>query len=208
MVIPQTTTKFTNRSVAQFKEIARVCAEIANLVPGNSALFFPSYILRDEINQYFTSLCTKTTFLEMPRMNKKEKHEFLERFKSYKDSGAVLLGVASGSFGEGVDLPGDFLKAVVVVGLPLQPPDLETKELIKYYDTKFKKGWDYGYILPAITKALQNAGRCIRDETDRGIMIFLDERYAWNSYLKCFPIDWDVKITRMYKELIKRFFSI
>jgi len=207
LIIPSTTTKFTHRNANQFKQIAHICADITNLVPGNSALFFPSYSLRDEINTYFSKKCKKTTFLEMPRMNKKEKHEFLEQFKQYKDIGAVLMGVASGSFGEGIDLPGDFLKAVVVVGLPLHPPDLETKELINYYDNKFGKGWDYGYILPAITKALQNAGRCIRDETDRGIMIFLDERYTWKNYFKCFPIDWDVKITNMYNKRIQEFFS-
>lgn len=208
MIVPETTTKFTSRSSSQFKDIARICAEITNLIPGNCALFFPSYSLLNEINTYFSPLCKKTTFLEISHMTKKEKHDFLENYKKYKDTGAVLMGVTSGSFGEGIDLPGDFLKSVVVVGLPLQPPDLETKELIRYYDEKFQKGWEYGYILPAVTKALQNAGRCIRDETDRGVMIFLDERYAWNNYFKCFPLDWDVKITKMYKERIKEFFDI
>lgn len=208
LIIPETTTKFTQRNSEQFKKIAQKCADIVNIVPGNSAVFFPSYFLRDEINTYFSSLCKKTTFLEMPRMTKKEKHEFLENFKDCKKAGAILLGVTSGSFGEGVDLPGDFLKAVIVVGLPLQPPDLETKELINYYDKKFQKGWEYGYTLPAITKALQNAGRCIRDETDRGVMIFLDERYVWKNYFKCFPVDWNVKITKMYKERVKEFFEI
>ena len=139
--------------------------------------------------------------------NKLFKQQFLKKFKSYKKQGAVLLGTTSGSFGEGIDLPGDFLKAVIVVGLPLQPPDLETKELIKYYDKKFQKGWDYGYILPAITKALQNAGRCIRSEKDKGIIIFLDERYSWPTYKKCFPIDWNLEITLEYEQKIKDFFK-
>ena len=131
----------------------------------------------------------------------------LERFKSYKDEGAALLGAATGSFGEGIDLMGDYLKAVIVVGLPLEKPNLETGALIDYYDRKFGKGWDYGYVLPAITRTLQNAGRCIRSETDKGVIIFLDERYAWPRYYKCFPKEMDVSISQHYPEKIRQFFS-
>ncbi|MFC1698214.1 ATP-dependent DNA helicase, partial [Nanoarchaeota archaeon] len=179
MVIPDTTTKYSQRSEDQFKRIAEITAEIANSTPGNSAIFFPSYYLRDQINKYFNPLCKKSTFTENGDMTKRDKEEMLESFKKYEKIGAVLLGCSSGNFAEGIDLPGDLLKCVVVVGLPLQSPDLETKRLIEYYDQKFKKGWDYGYLLPAFTKSLQSAGRCIRSETDKGAIIFLDERYKW-----------------------------
>jgi DNA excision repair protein ERCC-2 len=104
-------------------------------------------------------------------------------------------------------LPGDYLKCVVIVGLPLQKPDLETQALIKYYDDKFKKGWDYGYLLPAFNKALQSAGRCIRTETDKGVIVFIDERYAWTNYFRCFPANWDIKITLLFDRLIEEFFK-
>ncbi|HHI04292.1 MAG TPA: ATP-dependent DNA helicase, partial [Candidatus Woesearchaeota archaeon] len=148
LIIPETSTKYSLRNEKQFRRIAKICADIVNEVPGNSALFFPSYYLRDAVNHFFTKLCRKTTFLENPNLNKEEKKELLEKFKSYKDSGAVLLCVASGSFGEGIDLPG-VLKCVVVIGIPLQKPDLEARALIDYYDKKFGKGWDYGYMFPA-----------------------------------------------------------
>jgi len=104
-------------------------------------------------------------------------------------------------------LPGDLLKGVIVVGLPLEKPSLEIKELIDYYDEEFGKGWDYAYIYPAIIKCLQNAGRCIRSETDKGVTIFLDERFAWQNYYRCFPPDMEVKITKMYGEKVKGFFK-
>ena len=131
----------------------------------------------------------------------------MEKFKQYKNSGALLLAAASGNFGEGIDLMGDLLKAVIVVGIPLQKPDLETQELIKYYDKRFGRGWDYGYIFPAIITTLQNAGRCIRSEDDRGVIIFLDERYTWQSYLKCFPKDKHFQITQEPLKLINEFFK-
>ena len=208
LIIPKTSTKYTMRSDRQYQEIAQVCADIVNIVPGNSAIFFPSYNLRNSISNHFDRLCRKTIFSEDPRMNKPERIELLEKFKGYNDVGAVLMGVSSGSFGEGIDLPGDLLKAVIVVGLPLRRPDLETKSLIEYYDKKFNKGWDYGYLIPAMTKCIQNAGRCIRSETDRGIIVFLDRRFTWRNYHRLFPEDWDLKINLNYKQLISDFFSI
>jgi len=206
LVVPKTTTKFSQRSDAQFKSIAEQCARIANAVPGCVAMFFPSYQIRDTVNRDFGSLCNKTLFLEQPNMTKEQKQDFLQRFTQYKNSGAVLLGVAAGSFGEGIDLPG-ILKAVIVIGLPLDRPDLETQQLIEYYDKKLGKGWDYGYTMPALTKCMQNAGRCIRSETDRGVIVFLDERYAWPRYFTCFPSDWKLKISADPLPEISRFFT-
>ncbi len=206
LVVPRTTTKFSQRSDAQFKNIAEHCAKIANALPGCSAFFFPSYQIRDLVNRDFGNLCHKTLFLEQPNMTKEQKQDFIERFKKYKDSGAVLLAVAAGSFGEGIDLPG-ILKGVCVVGLPLDRPDLETQQLIEYYDKKFGKGWDYGYTMPALTKCMQNAGRCIRSETDRGVIMFLDERYAWPRYFTCFPSDWKLKIAVDPLPEIQKFFA-
>jgi len=207
MVVPRTTTKFTARSEEQFKAIAGHINKIVQKIPGNVAVFFPSYGLRDNVYKYMQTECPRTMFLENPALTKTEREDLLERFKSYKDSGAVLLGASAGSFGEGIDLPGDLLKGVIVVGLPLGRPDMETQQLIKYYGDKFGQGWEYGYIMPAFRKTLQNAGRCIRSQTDRGVIVFLDERYAWPRYLKCFPEDWEVEVTDQYTEQIEDFFK-
>ncbi|MBI2549378.1 ATP-dependent DNA helicase [Candidatus Woesearchaeota archaeon] len=207
VIIPHTTTKFSERNESQYKEIATICAHIANTVPGNSAFFFPSYFLRDKVAVHFHQQSIKTTLVEVSQVTKQQKQDLLERFKQYHKTGAVLLAVVSGSFAEGIDLPGDFLKTVVIVGLPLNQPDLEAKELIKYYDLKFGLGWDYGYVLPAMIKSFQSAGRCIRSETDRGMIFFLDVRYQWPQYFKTFPKDWEVAISKEYISLINHFFQ-
>ena len=207
LIVPRTTTKFSMRSEEQYKNIANICAEMIDEIPGNSAVFFPSYAVKAEVAKYLETITKKSVFQEQQGMTKEEKLQLLEAFKQYKDKGAVLLGVASGSFGEGIDLPGDLLKGVIIVGLPLGRPDLETQATINYYDRKFGKGWDYGYVLPAFTKTLQNAGRCIRTETDRGVIIFLDERYSWPIYIRCFPEEWDLKISVAPAQEISNFFD-
>ena len=206
MVIPETTTKYSDRNTEQFKRIAEICVSITNEIPGNCAIFFPSYYLRDEIYNNFMN-CKKTIFMEEKKLSKEEKNDLLERFKQYKDSGAILLGAVGGSFAEGIDLPGDFLKCVIVVGVPLGMPNLETKYLIDYYDNKFSKGWDYGYSMPAMTKCIQGAGRCIRSETDKGVMVFLDKRFSWSNYYKMFPKDWDLKVSMLYMDRVKEFYG-
>lgn len=204
LIIPKTTTKYESRSPEQYKEIARIIADIIKDVKGSVAVYFPSYYLIDEITKHIVS--KKTSFSERPEMTKQEKQEFLDAFVKYKDSGAILFAVISGSFSEGIDLPG-VLKMVIIVGLPLQKPDLETKSLIDYYDKKFSKGWDYGYLFPAFTKAIQAAGRCIRNETDKGVIIFLDERYSWSNYMRCFPEHWQLKVSLLYTDMIKKFYE-
>lgn len=209
LVVPITTTKFTQRSDDQFKNIAEICANITNTVPGNTAIFFPSYAIRDKVAYHFTMKSTKSQIQEEPGMTKQDKLGILDKLEEYKSgAGMVLLGVSSGSFGEGVDFPGDLLKGVIVVGLPLRSPDLETKQLIDYFDLKFGKGWNYGYVFPAFNKTLQNAGRCIRSATDKGVVVFLDERYAWPRYFNCFPNDQDIKVTKEYLEEISSFFDV
>ncbi len=202
MIVPLTTTKFTARNDMQFRNISSLCSRIIENIPGNCAIFFPSYDIKEKVSNYLSTATGKTVFPEVQRMSKQEKAEFLEKFKRYDN--AVLLAVASGSFGEGIDLPG-VLKCVIIVGLPLKQPDLETKKTMEYYQEMFGKGWDYGYIFPAINRALQAAGRCIRSEKDKGIIVFLDERYNWPNYRRCFPDHYVV--TRNFEDKVKGFWK-
>lgn len=204
IIIPETTTKYSLRGEAMYQRIGEKCSEISSLVPGNIAFFFPSYQLRDLIGNYLT--VQKKLFWEKPDWSKEEKEIFLAEFKATSKNGGILLGVSGGSFAEGIDYPGDLLNGVVVVGLPLARPDLHTQEIIKYYDKKFGQGWDYGYIYPAINKCLQSSGRCIRSETDRGAVIFLDERFAWQRYFMCFPKE-GLIVSKEYGKMLKGFFG-
>ena len=204
LVIPETSTKFNLRGEAMYQKIAKTCCEVSSLIPGNVALFFPSYQLRDKVAEYVQS--SKKLFFEKKEMSPEEKNIFLAEFKAHKAQGGLLLGVSGANFAEGVDFPGDLLNGVIVVGLPLGKPDLHTKEIVKYYEGKFGKGWDYGYIYPAMSKCIQSAGRCIRSETDKGAVIYLDERFAWQNYYACLPRE-GLRVTKEYQRLLQEFFG-
>lgn len=206
LIVTGATTKFSQRSSGQYAKLGEVCVRAAGAVPGNIILFFPSYTVMEEVHKHIHGKIRKALLKEHPNMEKEEKQKLLNDFKGAYFTGAVLLAVIGGSFNEGIDLPGTLLNGVIIVGLPLGPPDLETKELVRYYHALYKKGWDYGYVFPAFTKAMQSAGRCIRTETDRGVIVFVDERYAWENYYKCFPPDLKPKMTEFYAEVIEDFF--
>jgi DNA excision repair protein ERCC-2 len=207
LIIAKTSTKYTTRSEEQYQDIAKVLTDVINEVPGNIAVFFPSYQMKERIDAYLIKI-EKTVLHEHQEMNKTEKEDVLKSFRRYKLTGACLLAVVGGSFSEGIDLPGEELQGVVVVGLPLGRPDLETKALIDYYDRKFNKGWDYGYVFPAFNKVIQSAGRCIRSASDKGVIIFLDERFTWPQYYRCFPSTWKMKVSvNHYQEQIAKFFA-
>jgi DNA excision repair protein ERCC-2 len=108
---------------------------------------------------------------------------------------------------EGLDFPGNQLLAAVIVGIPLAEMNLETQALVQYYDHKFKQGWHYGYIFPAMGKAIQASGRVIRTPEDQGIVVFLDKRYAWDNYKNCLPPTQEFIVTATPLEDVKRFWK-
>ncbi|MFT4326712.1 MAG: ATP-dependent DNA helicase [Candidatus Woesearchaeota archaeon] len=206
LIVPITTTKFTRRGDEEFQKIAAECEKILSSVKGNSAFFFPSYFLRDKVYKYLYDAIDRDFILESASASKEQKADILKSFTESSLQDKVLLATSSGSFGEGIDLPGHFLQCVVVIGLPLKKPTLEVKQLIAYYEKKFGRGWDYGYYYPSFNTTFQNVGRCIRSETDKGVMIYLDERFAEKRYLKYFG-DRKKVITYDYITKIKEFQS-
>ncbi|MGC8670034.1 MAG: ATP-dependent DNA helicase [Candidatus Micrarchaeia archaeon] len=172
------TTKYESRSVQEYKKIAQKIVEIKNAIPGNVAAFFPGFETLKNVMRYING---EIVYAQRQSMNSVEIENLLERFK--KETNALLLGVMGGSLSEGVDYPSNLLKGVIIVGVPLSKPDLETRARISYYDKRFKgKGFEYAYIIPAIIKGMQAAGRAIRSETDKAVIVFMDKRYNWPLY--------------------------
>lgn len=203
LVVDSITTKYKERDENQFKKIGWILSKSLERVPGNASAFFPSYELRDEVKNFIDT--EKKVLLEKRNLTKEDKSNLLDHLS--KRDNCFLLGISGASFAEGVDFPEGSMDAVFVVGLPLKEPDLEARALIDFYEYKFGRGWDYAYIYPAMKKALQAAGRCIRTKRDRGVMAFMDKRYLWSNYRKVFPPEVKLERTKSPWKKMSKFFE-
>ncbi|MFA5381725.1 MAG: ATP-dependent DNA helicase [Candidatus Micrarchaeia archaeon] len=180
-------TVYHKRNEEEFKKMGNAIAEVIECIPHNTAVFFPSYKLMENVSKYIDS--TKELILESSEWKKEDKKIVLENM--HKKNNLTLLGVQKGSFSEGIDFENNSLQGIVIVGIPLAPPSLEKKNLVSYFDIKFGqgKGNEYTYMIPAVNKVLQSAGRGIRSETDKCAIVLLDERFNWEKYKQYFPKD-------------------
>jgi DNA excision repair protein ERCC-2 len=77
-----------------------------------------------------------------------------------------------------------------VVGPPLPSFDVEREGMKEYYERRYQQGFNYAYAFPAMAKAVQSAGRVIRTEEDRGLVVLLDGRFMAPDYAGSMPVDW------------------
>jgi DNA excision repair protein ERCC-2 len=95
-----------------------------------------------------------------------------------------------GIFGEGIDLVGERLSAAVVVGVGLPGISLEKELIREYFAGTHHAGFEYAYQYPGINRVLQAAGRVIRTEADRGVVLLIDQRYGTYRYRSLLPTEW------------------
>lgn len=195
LVTKDLTTRYTRRGEEMYRSIAEKIGEVARSVRGGMAVFFPSYELLNSIAAYLPEEVRRRMIVERRELGKEEKNRLYELLRD--DRASILLAVQAGSFSEGLDYESNTLKAIIVVGLPLSPPTLEVKLIQAYYAAHYgrEKGKLYGYLYPAMTKVLQAAGRGIRSERDRCIIILMDYRFAHPPYRTCLPADYELTVT-------------
>ena len=102
----------------------------------------------------------------------------------------LLLAVAGGVFAEGVDYPGDVLRAVAVIGPCLPAVTLEQELLKAYYDERFQRGFEFAFVVPGMTRVVQAAGRLIRSPKDQGVIALFDRRFLQPPYRDHLPSEW------------------
>lgn len=172
------TTKYESRSLTEYEKIANRIIEIKRGIPGNVAVFFPSFSVLKSVFRYMNN---EHLIVQREYMKNIEIDELLKKLSAAKN--AILFGVMGGSLSEGVDYKNNLIKGIIIVGIPLAKPSLELKARIDYLDNKFDgKGDNYAYKIPAMIRVIQAAGRAIRNEKDKAIIVFMDKRYTWKIY--------------------------
>ncbi|MBS4201843.1 ATP-dependent DNA helicase [Bacillus sp. FJAT-49732] len=159
--------------------------------PGNYIIFFPSYQYMNRIFDEWTARDIGIpTIIQGPGMTETEREDFLLKFQADQKDSLIAFAVLGGIFSEGVDLKGDRLNGVLLVGVGLPQIGFE-RELIKDYFSKTgQNGYDIAYVFPGMNKVLQAGGRLIRTETDTGIIMLFDDRYLQPKYKKMMPEEW------------------
>jgi DNA excision repair protein ERCC-2 len=186
------TTAMEKRTPTMYKTIIKRIAEVVENTPKNAGIFVASFeVLNSLLNEGLALALDRPLYREERGMTSKQNEKLVSDFKACGTKmGAVFLGVLGGRTSEGVDFPGNQMNSVVVVGVPYAEPTPRVKAQIDYYEKCFPKyGREYGYVLPAMKKASQAAGRPVRTLDDRGAIVFLDSRYS-TGYCRSFLPSW------------------
>ena len=192
-------------------QVSRAISTFINQKKGNYLVFFPSYEYMQMVYEIYKSDSSESSLiLQTPSMSESERDDFLQHFKQDNPFSLVGFAVMGGIFGEGIDLVGNRLSGAVVVGVGLPGISLE-RELIRQYFTDTRKaGFEFAYQYPGINRVLQAAGRVIRSETDRGVVLFIDQRYATYRYRSLLLDQWNntkVQNQRQFVQELQKFWS-
>jgi len=182
LFVSDVTTKY--EEISKDKEIIErlkfYISKICNSYPKNTIVFFPSH-------NYLSKFRRDFNFNDMNRLfyfeeKKMSQYELMGIVNDFKTTGledgkcATLFSVMGGRISEGMDFPAEQLEIVLIVGIPYPKPTAKQRGLQRYYELKFRKGWEYTVEAPTARKLLQSIGRLIRDEKDKGIAVILDKR--------------------------------
>ena len=123
-------------------------------------------------------------------MDENQRSEYLAHFSEYGKNTLIASCCHGWNFSEGIDLKGECLSGVVIVGVGL-PKICDERDIIKrYYQRKNGKGFDFAYTFPGFNKVQQAAGRVIRSEHDRGFVVLIDDRFTTPRYKSIMPSEW------------------
>ncbi len=193
VIVKPLSTRYRDREAA-VEPLAELIHRLAEERPGNYLVFFPSYAFMTGVYEVFAQRETPGRVLvQQVNMSEEEREEFLGAFQDHGKETLVGFAVMGGIFSEGIDLKGDRLTGVVVVGVGLPQVGPEREILRRYFDESGKNGFDYAYVYPGMNKVLQAGGRLIRTEEDRGVLVLVDDRFREPKYRALLPAEWQTE---------------
>jgi ATP-dependent DNA helicase DinG len=183
-------------------QAAGISSEIIDLVGGNCLMLFTSYKMLETIRRRLADLTKNTLYAQ----GDFSAVETVERY--INDDGSVLMGTHS--FWQGIDLPGDLLRSVIMMRLPFSVPDRPiTQARIERLEERGLNPFASYQIPSAVIKFKQGFGRLIRSKEDRGIVAILDPRILSKGYGKLFLESLpECKVVYSLEELKRTFSSL
>lgn len=170
--------------------VAQAIVEAASSRTGNYLAFFSSFQYLQEIFEKVRPLTNALLLAQTPQMSEADREAFLNAFTHEPAQTQIGFAVLGGIFGEGIDLVGDRLIGVIVIGVGLPQLCLERDLISQRFAARQLDGYDFAYRFPGMNRVLQAAGRVIRAETDRGFVLLVDRRFSETRYQNLFPAHW------------------
>jgi DNA excision repair protein ERCC-2 len=200
------------RRANSYEAIAETIETACNMRAGNYLVYFPSYAYLEAVLERLKERLPESQILVQGRaMTEIEREAFLDKFSVNNEQTLVGLAVMGGVFGEGIDLVGERLIGVVIVGVGVPQLGLERDLIKEYFDHQSVSGFAYAYQYPGFNRVQQATGRVIRTETDRGIIVLIDDRFTQARYRHLFPSHWQgyqvVQNVEELKDQLTRFWS-
>jgi DNA excision repair protein ERCC-2 len=194
LIIPQISTKYAQREASAGK-IAETIQRVTTVRQGNYLALFPSFeFMERTVKELIVPVGTR--LIVQPRFMKNDDVQSVLDVLRGGAIPTIVFAVQGGHFSEGVDYPGNMLIGAFVVGPPLPSFEYDREQMREFYEKNYKKGFDYAYTYPAMARAVQSAGRVIRSEKDKGVIILMDDRFLEKSYSQSMPQDWFVDSPR------------
>ncbi len=183
-------TRYTQRGEGK-EEVAAALYAMVSAKCGNYFIFCPSYAYMDMLADCFSAAHPEVSVLRQCRgATLAERNAFLARFTEDPTTPLVGFCVTGGVYSEGIDLVGTRLVGAAVISVALPHPSPERDAMAAYYGELYDAGREYAYIYPGMNRVLQAAGRVIRTENDRGVLLLIDDRFAEPLYRAMIPHHW------------------
>lgn len=197
---PYTSILYKDRLLTLKKVIEEIITFVHSKV-GNYMIFAPSFeylnLLKESLNCDGINI-----FYQDKNMDGELKEKFLDNFVENTTVTNVGVCVLGGSFSEGIDLVGDKLIGVVVIGIGLPTVSFENNLKKEYFDSIDLNGYEYSYLNVGLNKVTQAVGRLIRTKNDKGIVLLIDKRFKYKTYEELFLNAWsNYKVIRNSKEI-------
>tara|TARA_B100001013_G_scaffold71885_1_gene38031 strand:- start:717 stop:3332 length:2616 start_codon:yes stop_codon:yes gene_type:complete len=161
-----------------YKAIAEVTEQVATLSDGGLFVLFTSYAALIQVGELLRLIGADSRW-PLFIQGEDDRHRLLQRFVEH--GRGILLGTAS--FWEGVDVPGDPLRGLIIQKLPFKvPTEPVTAARMEAIQRAGQDGFQE-YMLPhAALRLKQGFGRLIRSKSDRGAVVLLDDRLVTKQY--------------------------
>lgn len=177
-----------------------VIAQLYQARPGNYLVFFPSYAyLRNVLEAFVVAHPDIATRAQARNSDPDERQAFRDTFSAAgRCVGFAILG---GIYSEGVDFVGDSLLGAVIAGTGLSAVSTEQRLVQADYEQQGLDGFDHAFKYPGMTRVLQAAGRVIRSESDRGVIILADRRFRQMFYRELMPPLWNMQAVHNHADI-------